>query len=51
MLRILSDTSTLYSSVQANAAGFDVAPLSVTIAGNSYKEFDEITTSDFVDND
>ena len=49
MLRILSDTSTLYSSEQANVAGFDVAPLSVTIAGKSYKEFDEITTPDFVD--
>ena len=48
MLRIISDTSTLYSSAQANKAGFDVAPLSVTIAGKSYKEFDEITTPDFV---
>ena len=49
MLRIISDTSTLYSSEQANKSGFDVSPLSVTIAGNSYKEFDEITTPEFVD--
>ena len=49
MLRIIADTSTLYSSAQANESGFDVAPLSVTIAGNTYKEFDEITTQKFVD--
>ena len=49
MIRIVSDTSTLYSSAQAQEAGFDVSPLSVTIAGKSYKEFDEISTPDFVD--
>ena len=48
MIRIVSDTSTLYSTAQAKEAGFDVAPLSVTIAGNSYKEFDEISSDDFV---
>ena len=36
MVRIISDTSTLYSSAQAREAGFDVAPLSVTIGGKSY---------------
>ena len=48
MLRILSDTSTLYSSQQAQDAGFLVAPLSVTIAGKSYREFDEISADQFV---
>ena len=48
MIRIVSDTSTLYSTAQAKEAGFDVAPLSVTIAGESYKEFDEISSLDFV---
>lgn len=48
MVRIISDTSTLYSSAQAEAAGFRVAPLSVTINGSSYKEFDEISSEDFV---
>ena len=48
MVRIISDTSTLYSSAQANEAGFSVAPLSVTIAGNNYREFDEINSKDFV---
>ena len=48
MVRIISDTSTLYSSRQAHEAGFSVAPLSVTIAGRSYREFDEIGAEQFV---
>ena len=49
MVRIISDTSTLYSSAQAREAGFAVSPLSVTIAGKSYREFDEISSEQFVD--
>lgn len=49
MVRIVSDTSTLYSTTQARAAGFAVSPLSVTIAGKSYREFDEIDSQQFVD--
>ena len=48
MVRIIADTSTLYNSRQAEEAGFNVNPLSVTIAGKSYKEFDEISSEDFV---
>lgn len=48
MVRIVSDTSTLYSSAQAEEAGFAVSPLSVTIAGKSYREFDEISAEEFV---
>lgn len=48
MVRIVSDTSTLYSSSQAREAGFTVSPLSVTIAGKTYREFDEISAEDFV---
>jgi len=48
MLRIVSDTSTLYSTQQAQEAGFRVSPLSVTIAGNTYREFDEISSEEFV---
>ena len=48
MLRIVSDTSTLYSSAQAVEAGFNVSPLSVTIGGESFREFDEIHPADFV---
>ena len=48
MVRIISDTSTLYSTQQAREAGFAVSALSVTIAGKSYREFDEITSDEFV---
>ena len=49
MVRIISDSSTLYSTRQARAAGFAVSPLSVTIAEKSYREFDEISSEEFVD--
>ena len=49
MVRIVSDTSTLYSTAQAREAGFAVSPLSVTINGQSYREFDEISSQEFVD--
>ena len=49
MVRIVSDTSTMYSTSQAEAAGFFVSALSVTIAGKSYKEYDEISSDEFVD--
>lgn len=49
MVRIVSDTSTLYSTTQAKEAGFAVSPLSVTIAGKRYREFDEISAEEFVE--
>ena len=49
MIRIVSDTSTLYSTGQAREAGFYVSPLSVTIAGKTYREFDEISSKEFVE--
>ena len=48
MVRIVADTSTMYSTAQAQEAGFDVAPLSVTIAGKSYKELNEIQLDEFI---
>ena len=48
MVRIVADTSTMYSTAQAREAGFEVAPLSVTIAGKSYKELDEIQLDEFI---
>ena len=48
MVRIVADTSTMYSTTQARAAGFEVAPLAVTIAGKTYKELDEIQLDEFV---
>ena len=49
MVRIISDTSTLYATAQAEEADFSVSALSVTIAGQSYKEFDEISSDRFVE--
>ena len=49
MIRIVSDTSTLYTTQQAKDAGFFVSPLSVTINGKTYREFDEISAEQFVD--
>ena len=49
MVRIVSDTSTLYSTAQAREAGFWVSPLTVTIAGKTYREFDEISSEEFVE--
>jgi DegV family protein with EDD domain len=49
MVRIVSDSSTLYSPDQAREAGFAVSPLSVTIAGATYREFAEISSREFVD--
>ena len=49
MVRIVSDTSTLYSTGQARDAGFRVSPLTVTIAGKTYREFDEISSEEFVE--
>ena len=48
MVRIVSDSSTLYSTSQAKEAGFAVSPLSVTVNGETYREFDEISSEDFV---
>lgn len=49
MVRIVSDTSTLYSTAEALQAGFAVSPLSVTADGRTWREFDEISSRDFVE--
>lgn len=48
MIKIMADTSTLKSSIQALAEGITVTPLSVTVAGRTYKELDEINSEDFI---
>ena len=49
MVRIVSDTSTLYSPEEARKAGFAVSPLAVTIASESYRELAEMTAERFVE--
>ncbi len=49
MLHIVTDSSTMYSVREAQEMGFDLAPLSVTINNQTYKEYEEICTAEFVD--
>ena len=49
MVRIITDSSTLYTKDQAADLGIDVAMLSVTINGETYRELEEINTKEFVD--
>lgn len=48
MVRIISDTSTMYSEAEGQALGIDIAPLSVTISGETYRELTDIQTPDFI---
>ena len=48
MIRIVSDSSTLYSVKTARKNNLDISPLIVTINGNAYKEFEDIQTEEFV---
>jgi len=49
MIRIISDTSTLFSIEEGKEIGVDITPLSVTIGGNTYAEFEEISSSSFLE--
>lgn len=49
MVRIIADSSTLYTKKEAEALGIDVAMLSVTINDETYRELEEINTKEFVD--
>lgn len=49
MVRIMSDTSTQYTIAEGRKLGVTITPLSVTIAGKSYREFEEISSREFLD--
>lgn len=49
MIKIVSDTSTLYSIQEGKKNGVDIAPLSVTVANKSYKEYEEISPEEFLE--
>ncbi|MEG0296168.1 MAG: DegV family protein [Clostridium sp.] len=49
MVKIVSDSSTLYSIKEGKANNIDIAPLTVTINNKSYKEFEDINTKEFID--
>lgn len=48
MVKIITDSSALYTVEQGKELGFDVLTLSVTINHKSYKEFTEINSKEFV---
>lgn len=47
-MKIFTDTSTLYSPQEAEKLGFKVLPLTVSVNGKTYKEFEEISPEDFL---
>lgn len=49
MIKIVSDSSTLYSIEEGNKNNIDITPLSVTINNVTYKEYEEIETEEFID--
>lgn len=49
MIRIVSDSSTLYTVEEGLKNNIDIAPLSVTINNKTYIENEEITTEEFID--
>lgn len=49
MIRIISDSSTLYSVEEGKKNNLDITPLSVTINNKTYKELEEIQTEGLVE--
>jgi len=49
MVRIFTDTSSLFTPEDGRQQGFMVAPLTVTIDGKTYREREEIETPEFID--
>lgn len=49
MIKIITDSSTLYSVEEAKKRNIDVAPLSVTIDGKTYRELEDIQTERFIE--
>ena len=41
-MKIIADSSSLYSSKEAKEKGFTILPVSITMNGKSYKDYDEI---------
>ncbi len=49
MVKIFTDTSSLFTPSQGAKIGLAVAPLTVTINGKTYREMEEIETPEFID--
>lgn len=48
MIRLVTDSSALYTSKEAEELGFDMCPLSVTIGDQSWLELDEINADQLI---
>lgn len=49
MVRIIVDSSTLWTVEQGKALDIDVVPLAVTINNKTYREYEEINAKEFVE--
>lgn len=49
MIRIVSDSSTLYSSAQAKEKGFEAVPLQVIIDGQSWSDYEELSSEEMAE--
>ena len=47
-MKIISDTATLFSPAEGEDLGITVVPVSVAINGTSYKDYEEITSTEFL---
>ena len=47
MIRIITDTSTMWTVDEGKKLNIDVVPLSVTINGETYREYEEINADTF----
>ncbi len=48
MIRLISDTSTLYNIEEGEKMGVIIVPLSVNIDNQSYREYEDIKTEEFI---
>ena len=49
MIRIISDSSTMYSITEGKEKNVDISPLSVTIDNKTYREYEDIQTEEFIE--
>ncbi|MGG7177901.1 DegV family protein [Clostridium paraputrificum] len=49
MIRIISDSSTMYSITEGEEKNIDISPLSVTINNKTYREYEDIHTEEFIE--
>ena len=49
MIKIVSDTSTMYNTKEAEELGFSVSPLYVTVDQKGYRELEDIQTERFIE--